>query len=221
MKNPISGGTFTSLSVHVYAQGCLLVMIVFAVRPPPPDQGVQHFTTCQRNCRKVMFSVVSVCQLFCAQDEGLGMSYVTITHDALDLTLQGHLPPHLWSQPSSNMGPQCTGTPPAPTWDPTIQGHLPLKHVQTHTVGKQGAHILLECFHFLWTFDFLLILGSAKQKLLLTNGKMLLNCFNAKDTHKANLWILLQNGTQSFISFFFTSHCIYFCASLKINFNHI
>ena len=38
-------------------------------------------TTHQRSCRKVMFSVVSVC-----------LSHVSITNDTLDLTLQGHFP---------------------------------------------------------------------------------------------------------------------------------
>ena len=57
-------------------------------------------TARQRNCGKVMFSVVSVneiaegnvfslvCLSFCPQG-----SFVTITHDALDLTVQGP-PPH-------------------------------------------------------------------------------------------------------------------------------
>ena len=39
------------------------------------------FTTRQRSCGKVMFSVVSVC----SRGEGF---HVTITHDALDLTVQ-------------------------------------------------------------------------------------------------------------------------------------
>ena len=36
-----------------------------------------------RDCGKVIFSVVSVCQSFCPQE-----SHVTVTHDALDLTIQ-------------------------------------------------------------------------------------------------------------------------------------
>ena len=51
--------------------------------------------------------------------------------------------------------------------------------------------------------------------------KLALNYFTAKDTHKGNSGALLPNGTLSFISSFFTSHCIYLYASLKINFNHI
>ena len=45
----------------------------------------------QRSCGKVMFSVVCVCHSICPQG-----SHVTITYDALDLTVQGppvaHLP---------------------------------------------------------------------------------------------------------------------------------
>ena len=45
---------------------------------------LSFFATRQRSCGKLMFSVVSVCSQ--------GRSHVTITHDALDITIHG-LPP--------------------------------------------------------------------------------------------------------------------------------
>ena len=50
----------------------------------------------QRSCGKVMFLLVSVC-LFMGREEVLN---VTITHDTLDLTLQGPSPRHqIWDYP--------------------------------------------------------------------------------------------------------------------------
>ena len=70
-----------------------------------------------------LFSLV--CPSFCP---GAGESHVTITHDALDLTIQG---------------------PPPPT-DLTGQGpsrHVhKLVHYEAHTVCKWAVSILLECF---------------------------------------------------------------------------
>ena len=43
------------------------------------------FTAHQRSCEKVIFSAVSVCSQ--------GVTYVTITHDALDITVQAPLVP--------------------------------------------------------------------------------------------------------------------------------
>ena len=63
---------------------------------------------------------------------GVGKSHITITYDALDLTIQR--PP--------DMGPRCTGTDhPSP-----LPYMFKLVHYETHTFGKQGARILLECF---------------------------------------------------------------------------
>ena len=54
--------------------------------------ALKHFTARQRSCGKVMFSVMSVCQSFCSW----GRSHVTITYDALDLTIQTPLPTQTW-----------------------------------------------------------------------------------------------------------------------------
>ena len=62
----------------------------------------KHFTFLQRSCRKVMFSVVSVHQLFRPQQG----PYVTITHDVLNLIVTA--PPPL-------PAPAVTGH---QTWDP-------------------------------------------------------------------------------------------------------
>ena len=66
-----------------------------------------------------MFSVVCICLL-------TGGSNVTITHDALGLTVSG--PP----SPLLDMGPHCTGTPP-----PTTGAHIwwLLKHVRLASGG--------------------------------------------------------------------------------------
>ena len=87
---------------------------------------------------KVMYSVVSVCQLFSPQG---GKFHVTITHDALDLTVHSPSPPcplpetlnltvqvplETWDltvQPPSlgslDMEPHCTGTP-SDIWWPRL-----------------------------------------------------------------------------------------------------
>ena len=63
-----------------------------------PKDTANAFYHPQQSCRKVKFSVVCVCQSVCRR-----RSHVTITHDALALTVQG--------PPTPNMGPQCTGSP--------------------------------------------------------------------------------------------------------------
>ena len=66
------------------------------------------FTIRQQTCGKAMFSVMSVCLSF----QSAGRSRVTITHDALDLTVKDPQTWHLTVQgPSLDKGPQCTGTP--------------------------------------------------------------------------------------------------------------
>ena len=82
---------------------------------------------------------------------GGGGPRVTITHDVLDLTIQGNLPPG-----PSDMGAHCTGTPPQPSFLPTSR-HIQLRphrldmfklfHFESPTVGKRAVHILLQCFY--------------------------------------------------------------------------
>ena len=77
--------------------------MLFTYNPKNVIYNNSHFTAHQRSCGKVMFSVVSV----------HGESHVTITHDALDFTIQEPL----------------TQPPPPPHRNPTIQGppnHPPL-----------------------------------------------------------------------------------------------
>ena len=62
-------------------------------------------------------------------------SHVTITNDALDLTIEGSLDMSKLVQ----VGPHCTGTPPPPT-DP-VQG----REHEACTVGKRAVGILPEC----------------------------------------------------------------------------
>ena len=82
-----------------------------------------------------MFSVVSVC-------------HVTITHDALDFTIQGPPPKHgtsLYRDPLAlppDMGPNCTGTPlpsSSPT-PPSLYGH---PWPQCHLVTPGGQYWIL------------------------------------------------------------------------------
>ena len=84
--------------------------------------------------------------------------FLTITYDALDLTIQGpHSPP-----PPRDMGPHCTGTHPRHVLnlfnlDLNVQGPPPLLdmfklvHYEVCTVGKWLVDILLECFLLLST----------------------------------------------------------------------
>ena len=54
-------------------------------RAPPEDCDGIFYATRQRSCRKVMFSQVCVCVCVCVH----GGPNVTITHDALELTVRG------------------------------------------------------------------------------------------------------------------------------------
>ena len=75
---------------------------------------------------------------------------MTITHDAMDLTIkhpptwdltaQGPLGPPLY------MAHHCTGTLPHPTGTPPPPDMSKLVHYEAHTVGKWVVRILLECF---------------------------------------------------------------------------
>ena len=82
--------------------------------------SVQGFLTArQRSCGKVMFSVVSVHH---SVHRG---SLVTITHDALDLTIQGPF----WSPPPQHgtslyRGPSIVDLSLSLDWDLTVQGPL-------------------------------------------------------------------------------------------------
>ena len=55
-------------------------------------------TVRQQSCGKAIFSVVCVCQSVCPQG-----SHVTITHDALDLTVQAPMGPHVQGPPASDI----------------------------------------------------------------------------------------------------------------------
>ena len=97
--------------------------------------ALQVVTSCvlitmrQRSYGKVMFSFVSACQSFCPQGE----PYVTITHHAFELTIQG-----------SN-SPSHTGIrPPPPSWH--------LLATKWFTVGTWAVCILLDCFLVYWAF---------------------------------------------------------------------
>ena len=65
-----------------------------------------------------------------------GGSHITITHDALSITTQGHSPDMF--KPIEH-GPHCLGIPPAPV-APYRDPPLP------RTVGKRAVRILLEFF---------------------------------------------------------------------------
>ena len=111
------------------------------------------FTARQRSCGKVMFSVVCVCHSDCLSK---GDPHVTITHDALGLTVQD--PPWPWPPTGyqiwdpwpqtplywhlvANIVETCSnlftwGSPGSNTW------WWPLKHIPF----PSGVCILLECF---------------------------------------------------------------------------
>ena len=110
------------------------------LRLPFGSRSLRIFTTRQRNCREVMFLVLSII-LF----EG-GVSHVTTTYDGLNCTRQGSS----WSQnqthttPPPDMGPHCTGSPPqalVPSLD-----KFKLVHYEARTVGKRAVRILMKVF---------------------------------------------------------------------------
>ena len=77
-------------------------------------------TTPQRSCGKVTFSVVCVCV---CRSVHRGPMWSLLTHDTLDLTIQGPYWPCPSTPPKPNMGPQCTATLPGPqTLDLTVHG---------------------------------------------------------------------------------------------------
>ena len=95
-----------------------------------------NFTTYQRSCEKVMFSVVS------ASSWGdTTPSNVTITHNVLDLIIQAS---HTDMFKLVQLGPHCTGISPPPF--PCPQYMFKPVHYEAHTVGKRAVDILLECF---------------------------------------------------------------------------
>ena len=96
--------------------------------------NIFFITTHQQNCEKVTFSVVRVC-LFTG-------GHVTVTHDALNLTIQG---PLLTCSSLFNLNPTSQGPSDMSdlfNLDPTVLGASP----RSHTVGKWSARIPLECF---------------------------------------------------------------------------
>ena len=121
------------------------------------------FTARQRSCGKVMFSVMSICL-------SMGGPYVTITHNALDLTIyepfsvyvtsNGSLPQPLLYTVQEPLAPVPPGMdellqfgprlqpPPRP---PPIPDMPELGHNEAHMVGKWAVDILLECF-FVFNF---------------------------------------------------------------------
>ena len=80
-----------------------------------------------------MFSVMSVCHAV------HGGFHVTITHDALDLTIQG--PP---SPSPAGHGASLYMEPPAPA--PTPRDMFKLVHFETCAIGKQTVSFLIEYF---------------------------------------------------------------------------
>ena len=70
---------------------------------------------------------------------GIGKSHITITYDALDLTIQR--PPACPLPPG--YGTSMYRDRPSP---PPLPDMFKLVHYETHTFGKQEARILLECF---------------------------------------------------------------------------
>ena len=92
-------------------------------------EDIWIFTTRQRSCGKVMFSVMSVCW------RG---SHMAITHDVLDLTEQG-------PQPSPDMELHCTGTPlnMGPHYkDPPVPALLDMEPYCTWTPSHAASDIL-------------------------------------------------------------------------------
>ena len=73
--------TFLSCEIYIY---------IFMTSMKIHNNSIMSysFAAHQRSCRKVMFSVMSVHQSVILTTEGA--SHVTITHDALDLTIQRH-----------------------------------------------------------------------------------------------------------------------------------
>ena len=101
-------------------------------------------TARQRSCGKAMFSYVSVYQSVNQSVCPQGGLHVTITHDALNLTVQ---------PPTSNMGTPLLETSGDHHWrivktcsleDPHQYWHLVA--TEACTVGKQAVCILLGCF---------------------------------------------------------------------------
>ena len=98
--------------------------------PVPKRENYTLITGSQRRCGKVLFSVMSVCS------QGWG-SHVTITHDALDFTVQepaaGDMCGHHW-RPVKTCSLQDL---PPPRWH--------LVGIESHTVSEGGL-FLSECF---------------------------------------------------------------------------
>ena len=94
------------------------------------------FTTHQRSCGKVMFSVLSVWLAGCSQGDG---SHVTITHYALDLTVQYSSPQFPFP---SDMGLHCTGTP--------LPGHRTLLYIESPPSPLSQVPLLVACCGHPW-----------------------------------------------------------------------
>ena len=87
----------------------------------------------------VMFSVMCICQSVCSW----GGPHVTITHDALDLTIQGP-PPDMFKL--LQLGLHCSGTPLVPT---LVQGH-----------SCPSPLLLFLFFSFrIWTISYIVYIG--------------------------------------------------------------
>ena len=84
----------------------------------------------------VMFSVLSVCLAGCSQGEG---AHVTITHYALDLTVQ--FPSPQFPSPS-DMGLHCTGTP--------FPGHRTLLYIESPPSPQPQVPLLVACCGHPW-----------------------------------------------------------------------
>ena len=109
----------------------------------------EYFTTRQRSCGKVIFSVMSVIMF--------GGSHVTIIHDALELTIQDPLVPaptptpidldtcSTWTHHTGTLSPG-----PAPRHGTSLYSPPPDMFKRVHyelcTVDEQAVLILLECF---------------------------------------------------------------------------
>ena len=155
IKVTVTIDTVINLTVHLFGDGHVGVNRPFNVW--------LIITTLQRSCRKVMFSVMSVCH-------SVNTSPCDHYHDPFDLTVQG-LPPS-WTSDMGHPHPQiCHGTPPAPAplpasdiwWPSPVQtcsledlhptviksaGH----HWSTYGWQAGGAHPteMLSCFHNFW-----------------------------------------------------------------------
>ena len=120
----------------------------------------------RRSCGKVMFLLVSIC-LFMGREEVLN---VTITHDTLDLTLQGPSPRHqIWDYP-----PVLSSSASDIWWYKSITGDLfKLFHLNIHpppstdiwwskhiwlASGWYASYWMLSCLHLI---SFSLIRGQA------------------------------------------------------------